>query len=203
MKQLTISQALRRRKKLKGDIALHTERLRHSISYDKKKEPAFPFTESNLALKKAKWELIMLEDAVAFSNAINRITYKGEQVRLTWVLRVLAELKGDIVRYEGYKSMHDLGVEREVTTEEEISDPYSIEEIPRAGGGVTRSHKTKKVNRTIVSNVTARECEDQIATLKQSFEELNDLLEAENHLARLEYEDQYPEGDGSGKAAAA
>lgn len=197
LKKLTISQALRRRKKLKGEIHTHTDRLRSSIVYDEKRPPSFPFEESQKALKLAKFELIHLEDAIARANARATITFKDETVHLTWVLRTLAELKGDITRYEGYE--HFCLPEKRNVDKVESPDLSEAIETPFAGG-VRRSHPKKTIETVRISNITEKERAQKVEQLQREFEELNDLLETANHSTTLEYQDQPAEDKVSGEA---
>lgn len=192
LKRLTISQALRRRKKLKGDIATHTERLSNSLVHLKDAPPTFPFEETEAALTKAKFELINLEDALARANAYTKIFFKEAGVYLTWVLRTLAEIKGDIVRYERYE--HMTLPNRDNVEKREVPDLSQVIEV-NTPGGTRRSHPTKVEEIVRISNITEKERAEKVEQLKREFEELNDLLETANHSSVLEYQDQPTEGE--------
>jgi len=200
-KALTISQALRRRKKLKGLIHTYTDRIQEALIFDKTKPPVFGYEETSKLLKQTKFELVAIEDAIAFANATNWLKFKEESVRLTWVIRVLAEIKGDISRYERYKDNGYLLTERENTVTEEVPDLTQMVESTSIGtGAVMRSHPKKTVSKTTISSITVKECAEKIQSLQDEFEALNDLLETANHGIVIKYQDQLTEDAGGGTA---
>lgn len=199
MKKLTISQALRRRKKLKGDISTFVRRLQEALVYDKEKPPAFGFEETSTALSNARFELIFLEDAVARANANTTLVFQGVPVYLTWVLRTLAELKADLHRYEGYE--YTCLPERENVTKTEAPDlSQAIEQTNSVSGQITRSHPIKVRTETRICNITTKECALKMEQLQSEFNELNDLLETANHTTVIEYQDQSVEDKKNGEA---
>jgi hypothetical protein len=199
-KELTISQALRRRRKLKGLISTYTNRIEESLVYDEKKPPTFSYEESSKLMEQAKFELVSLEDAVAFANATHWIPFKGESVRLTWVIRALAEIKGDISRYERYKDHSYLLAERKTVQTDDVPDLSQVTETTAISGGILRKHPLKTVTKTTISSITSKECADKIQSLQDEFEALNDLLEAANHGTVVRYQDQLTEEAGGGTA---
>jgi hypothetical protein len=197
MKKMTISQALRRRKKLKGEISTQAQRVQASLTYNKEDAPAFPFSEAQKAHRSAKIELIELETSVAEANAKTKLDWKGRSVSLAWVLRVLSELKDDINRYEGYRH-YGLLKEREVTVTNKVWDEQNVIATPQANGRVLQERVMKEVSTTTVSNVTIKECEDKVTQLKDEFDKLNDLLETANHRTEVSYQDQWSEEEKEG-----
>lgn len=186
--ELTISQALRRRKNLKGDLALQASRVNAAVVYDEKNQPPFSFSEADTAHREAKVELIELETAIALANARASINWRDATKPLAWVLRALAEIKGDIARYEGYRHR---GLQTKTRTEDKrmVSDTSQVLETPQ-GSGVRRSHPTMEEVTVTISHITARECEDKLQRLRDEFEKLNDKLETANHTTRITYKDQ-------------
>jgi hypothetical protein len=198
-KKMTISQALRRRKQLKGAISTYTERVSEALVYRKERPPTFSFEDSTKALRDARTELIALEDAVAYCNALNSIEFKGRRVRLTWALRTLAELKGEISRYEGYEHRGLLN-EHEVSEELEEAITDQIVTTTTPDGTQQRSYAKKKYTRITVSNITSRERAEKVEQLQREFDALNDLLETANHTVMIEYQDQPEEDNGHREA---
>ncbi len=199
IKKLTISQALRRRKQLKGSIAVFTSRLDEALTYDGKSPPTFSFEDSNRGLLDSRSELIALEDAVARANANTTIMFQNSPVALTWVLRVLSEVKGEIRRFEQYEHRALLN-EREVR--EEIDEPIPGQVITTTllDGSTNRSFVTRKVTKVKFSSITERERADKVESLKREFDSLNDLLETANHTTVIEYHVQSGEDKVSGAA---
>lgn len=198
-KKLTIAQALRRRKQLKGAIATHTQRVSEALVYEKKNQPTFSFEDSNNGLRAARFELISIEDAIARKNATTFIEFKGEKVALTWALRTLSEIKGEIARYETYEHR---GLRAQRETEEKTMEAIAGQIITttQPDGSTTREYAKQEVTRIFISNITERERADKMDQLQQEFEVLNDLLEAANHNTVIEYQDQPEKDKADGEA---
>jgi hypothetical protein len=94
--KITIAQALRRIKKLKGQIAEHTQRAQASVSYEKDKVPAFSFGEEMLLMKAAQLELVDLQSRVAVANAKATILDGEDVITHAEAIRRLQEIKGEI-----------------------------------------------------------------------------------------------------------
>src|SRR5579863_9382526 len=112
--KVTIAQALRRIKKLKGQIAEHATRAQQGVSYVSGKTPAFSFREAVLALNAARNEMLDLESRVAVANAKKAVTdASGTKLTLAHVIRQLQELKGQIAFLRGLNLRAETVRERE------------------------------------------------------------------------------------------
>lgn len=162
--KMTISQALRRIKKLKGIIAENTQRASQSVSYTQDKVPAFRFEDCRFLMQESTSEMIMLESRVAVANAANTITAKGVIMPLCTAIRLLQELKGQIAFL---KSLH---LRSEVVKSRELDWDESLE---------------KNVYRTVetvfVSDLSEKERDEKIKSLQDEFENLNNAVENANH----------------------
>lgn len=181
----TISQALRRIKKLKGELAQQNERVKASILYDKKDPPAFSYAQAVKARNEARTQLITLSTAVAVANANNTIEHDGMTLPLACVLRMLQEIKAQLAEYKALP-MHSLQKERE-TVRESVTEEY--EDVTGTDGEYKGQRRVKVVNKvTIVCEVTQAEWAEKVAKLEREFEDLNDKLERANHTVAFDIE---------------
>jgi hypothetical protein len=162
--KITIAQALRRIKKLKGQIAEHTQRAQASVSYEKDKVPAFSFGGEVLSMKAAQLELVGLQSRVAVANAKATILDGEDVITHAEAIRRLQEIKGEIT------FLKSLSIKNEVTkTQEEVYD--------RA-----QSNYVTRVTETVwVSDLTEKNRDLQVKALQDRFEKLNNTLEDRNH----------------------
>jgi hypothetical protein len=163
--KITIAQALRRIKKLKGQIAEHTSHAQQSVSYVKEKTPAFRFTSQLAALTAAREEMLDLEARVAVANAKKLVTDNSDKkVVLALAIRQLQELKGQIAFYRG------LNLRSETVREKEQNwDDDQMKHITR-------------VNEVVyVSDLTESDRAAYIRELQDQFETLNNAVEEANH----------------------
>jgi hypothetical protein len=162
--KMTIAQALRRIKKLKGQIAEHTQRAQQGVSYVSTKVPAFRFKDEMEAMTVAKTEMVNLEAAVAVANATSIINIDGKSVTVTKAIRDLQELKGLIAFLKG------LNLRAEVVRERESEwDDTELKNISR----VTEV--------TYVSDLTEQNRDQMVRDLQDQFETLNNWVESINH----------------------
>jgi hypothetical protein len=163
--KVTIAQALRRIKKLKGQIAEHTTRAQQGVSYVQGKIPVFRFTEALAALDASRSEMLDLESRVAVANAKKMITFvDGSKSTLALAVRQLQELKGAIAFFRGLTLRSETVREREQTWDEDAM---------------------KHINRvnevTYVSDLTEQDRDAQVKDLQDEFEVLNNAVEEANH----------------------
>lgn len=164
----TVSQALRRVKKLKGLIAEATERANLAVSYNKEKPPAFSFKYSMEELERYSSELVDLEASVAVANANNTVSHNGSLITLAKAIRVLQELKGKI---SFLKKLH---LRNEVVKDKEHDWNDDL---------------CKNVVRTIetefVSDLSEVDRDKLVKSFQDQFDELNSLVEDVNHKTNL------------------
>ena len=164
MSNLTIAQALRRVKKLKGSIAEHTKRAAGGVSYLSTNVPAFRFKEEVAALSADKEEMVDLESRIAVANATHSVLDGTETVTLTKAIRRLQELKGNIAFLNGLF----INTSTQRVREQEWND-------------VTNTYVTKFVEQTFVSDLSEVERDQQVKALQDRFETLNNAVEDANH----------------------
>lgn len=162
--KLTIAQALRKIKKLKGQIAEHEQRAKAGVSYDVNKVPAFLFAESVSQMFTIQDEVVALESRVAIANAGNYI-YDGEQrISLAQAVRTLQELKGRIAFLKGLNLRNETVKDRNSEWDEDQCKT------------VTRVTET-----TFKSDLSEQDRDQQVKALQNRFEVLNNAVEDANH----------------------
>lgn len=163
--KMTISVALRRIKKLKGQMAEHTNRAIQGVSYAQGKAPAFPFQEAVVALNTARNEMLDLESKVAVANAKKTVTAAdGSKLTLTRAIRQLQELKGQMTFLRSLHLRSDTVREREVEwNDEKMQNITRLTEV------------------TYVSDLSEQDRDREIKLLQDQFETLNNAVEEANH----------------------
>lgn len=168
---MTISQALRKIKKLKGQLAECTARAGASVSYPAAHPPAFVFgsmLDQATALRK---EITRLETRLAVTNAITMLADPKAVIVgmcLTHVVRELQEIKSEIAW------LKTLPVRAHVDTiQEEIEWTYEAD--------------NKRVRREIPWRCELPEDKRSalVDALQERFDRLNDLIERANHTTVL------------------
>lgn len=165
---MNISEALRKIKKLKGEIAVSQQRMKSSSCWIQGKEPTYSFKEVVQLLETQTTELVALESAVAEKNASTKVNVDGKQVSLSSIIRSLQEIKSKISLYEVLSIRTDKEVDRDRF--------YSQEE---------EKYVTEKVEKQWVSALTEIERDEKIKSLKEDFDKLNSILENENHKTQI------------------
>jgi hypothetical protein len=161
---LTIAQALRRVKKLKGLVAEHQTKAKNGVSYVADKVPAFRFGDEMTAIAEAIAEMVDLESRIAIANATSQVQEGDETLTLAKAIRTLQEIKGYIAFYQGLL-LRD-GVEK---TRESDWDEDSCKSISRV------------VETTYVSDLSEQARDRRVKDLQNRFETLNNLVEDANH----------------------
>lgn len=163
--KVTIAQALRRIKKLKGQIAEHSTRAQQGVSYIQGKTPAFSFREAVLALNAARNEMLDLESRVAVANAKKTVTdSSGTKLTLAHAIRQLQELKGQIAFLRGLNLRAETVRERET----EWNDDQM-------------KNLTRFTEVTYVSDLNEQDRDREVKLLQDQFETLNNAVEEANH----------------------
>jgi len=158
---LTISQALRRIKKLKGQLGEHQARAQASVTHLVEHVPAFIFSTQIEKMDVVRTELLDLETAVARANAATVLEWDGKKIALALATRTLAELKSQIAWFKA------LSVKAQAETSEEDYD-YT------AGGNV-------KVTKKFICHLPELKKAEKVTELQDRFDKLNDLVETTNH----------------------
>lgn len=164
MANVTIAQALRRVKKLKGQIAEHEQRAKTGVSYVSTKVPAFRFSEEVLSMHLAQAEMLDLESRIAVANATAQVTVGTESFSMAKAVRALQEMKGQIAFLKGLNLRSEVLRERE----SEFSDEKNTY--------VTRYNEV-----TWVSDLSEKDRDQQVKDLQSHFETLNNAVEDMNH----------------------
>jgi hypothetical protein len=162
--KMTIAQALRRIKKLKGQIAEHYQRAAAGVSYDITKLPTFRYAEEVAAMFALQDEMVALEARVAIANAIYTVVSDSQEVKLARVIRQLQELKGRIAFLKGLSLRNETVKDRQAEW-----DDNEMKHINRVSETTYRSDLTEASRDT------------QVKTLQDQFEALNNLVEDANH----------------------
>lgn len=166
---MNISTALRRVKKLKGDLAELLERAKTGVSYKQNDPPAFKFDECIAKAKTTRKELVTLQARIAKTNAVNMISFQGENITLGHAVLLLKEFKGQLAWYSELK-----GIVRNqpVTSQDETQYDYETE---------------KRVTRVVHYNCALPEAKraEAAEAIKADFDELNNIVEDMNHRVDL------------------
>lgn len=161
---LTIAQALRKVKKLKGVMAEETARMKAGVSYNKEEVPEFRFVDSAKKRELAQEELIDLESKITFANANNTVVCSLGTVTLSKAVRALQEIKGNITLYK------ELVLVNKVTKDRE--EYYSAEHAKYMS-------EVKEV--VMVSDLSEVDRDKKVKELVDAFEVLNNVVEDTNH----------------------
>jgi len=162
--KITIAQALRRVKKLKGQIAEHTQRAMQSVSYEQGKKPAFPFHEEMVARAAAQKEMLDLQSRVAVANAKATVNDAGETITHAEAIRRLQEFKGEIAFLTSLHLRNET-----VKNREQEWDLTSCVMVTRA------------TEVTFVSDLSEQDRAKAVKVLRDRFETLNNVVEDHNH----------------------
>lgn len=164
MEKMTIAQALRRVKKIKGQIAEHEQRAKVGCSYEKDKMPAFTFKEAVESMYKLQDEMVGLESRIAVANSQNNVALENNAVSLAYAIRQLQELKGRISFLKGL-------VIRNEVVKNRTSD-WDDQEM---------KHITRVEEVAYCSDLSEIDRDKQVKELQNLFEELNNKVEDLNH----------------------
>jgi len=164
MSNMTIAQALRRVKNLKGQIAENEQRAKSGVSYDATKVPAFRYKEAVEAMFAVQDEAVALEARIAIANATNTVLDDEQSLTMASAVRTLQELKG---RISFLKGLHL----RSETVKDRTNDWDDVE----------MKHISRVTETTFVSDLTEQVRDQQVKALQSRFEALNNVVENANH----------------------
>lgn len=164
----TISQGLRRIKKLKGKMAELTARARECVCYEADQAPTFDFDTVRKDMATTRNELIKLEAAVARANATMEIIFGEERMPLAEAIRRLQETKAEIA------FLRELPIRESIEKRQEDGWDHSI--------GRSLRNVTTVMWKTHMSKLTRVQ---EIEALNERFEVLNNAVEEANHRTRL------------------
>jgi hypothetical protein len=165
-KELTISQALRRIKDLKGRIARHSQNATACVTHRADDMPAYQFGAEWEKATALVDEMLDLQTRVALANAKATIDYEGRTRTLVWCTKKLVEIKGAIAWHQGLVVRA-----HEKTTEE------SFDWVQKVGGGPERV----RVSVEYACHLPEAAKAERIQALESKFVELNDFVETMNH----------------------
>lgn len=166
---MNISEALRKIKKLKGDIAQEQSRVKSSVSWIKGKTlPVYNFKESMDKLQVLSVELVSLESKVAEKNAVTKVTVGGKEMSLCEAIRTLQEVKSSIALYRELVIDNSVSEQREYVYDEEKDKNVTV-----------------KVKIEHESAITERERDTALESLKERFDIINSAIENANHKTSL------------------
>ena len=167
--KISIAAALRRAKRIKGQIAEHTTRATAGVTWDEGKEPGFTYEASVESRAKLVAELLKLDVAVAEANAGTKLP-DGKPV--VYAIRKLAELRSEIAFF---RALPVRTKQIDVETERERDYDAMLEKY-------VMTEKTT-THRSAISQAKRSEIVD---ALQLEFETLNAALEHHNHKTLVE-----------------
>lgn len=162
--KMTVAQALRRIKKIKGQIAEHEQRAKLGVSYDQSKVPAFRFQEAFGAMLQLQDEVVALEARVAVANATATVQDGDNTISVALAIRTLQELKGRLAFLKG------LNLRNEV-----------VKDRSNDWDDVEMKHISRVTETTFVSDLSEKERDQKVKALQDRFEVLNNAVEDVNH----------------------
>lgn len=163
---LTISQAMRVLKRLRGELAIAQQRMPASSSWQKGKEPEYKFGEITGERDRLSREVTSLHSRILRTNAATRLQDGDEEIYVSEAILRLAEIKGEISLLSGL-NLRRGEVEREP---------------------VLNYHGDVVVNQpplVFESAMSERERDEKVKELKAHFEHLNDEVEKANHVVTV------------------
>ena len=169
MADMTISQALRMMKKLKGQLAEHLERAVRAVSYPEKSPPAFEFAKCMEAADSVRDQLTRLDAAVAVANATTPFEFEGKKMPLIQAVKILQELKGQLTWVKA------LPVQAQ--SETTVSETEYVE--------VNGDYKHVRVDKKHVCALPEARRAELASSLQDRFDRLNDAVETTNHRAAV------------------
>ncbi len=170
----TISQGLRKTKKLKNQLTELLARAAGAVSHPEKNAPAFEFVASTLEAEKVRSSLVALETSIAIANATTVVELDADlravlslesDPVLAMAVRLLQELKGRIVWTKG------LAVQARTSTTS--SEPeYQM---------TAEGYRHVMVEKVTLCALPEPEKAALVNGLQDRFDRLNDAVETTNH----------------------
>ena len=157
----TVSQALRRIKELKGQLAQVSTRMQTSICWTEPgNKPPYEYKRLEGQRRELVSELVTLKAKLAKTNSLTNIVVAGKTMSLQMAVFILAESKAVVALLQG------LGIRE---GEERRTVDYDINHRP--------IYETIK----IVSALSVLERDKEVATGEEAINELNGIVEDANH----------------------
>ena len=166
---MTISQLLRKIKKVKGEIQENRARCQAAVVYDEKEPPAFDFKASKEAADKAIAELISLETALRQANAKTNIKTPRGDISLAQATIILAELKSHIAWLRTLSSQNH--------------EKKSVESVEYD----SVSRQPYKATHVYFCPFTEAQRAAELKTSQEEFDLLNDIVESANHRTNVKF----------------
>lgn len=163
IKELTIAQALRRIKDIKGRVAKHGHNAQASVTHRADNSPAYVFSAEWEKATALVDEMIDLQTRVSIANSRAMVDWEGKTRTLTWCTKKLAEIKGAIAWHEG------LTVRAQEKTTEET---YEWAQAQNARARVVVEY---------TCHLPEQKRDERVRALQDKFNELNDVVERMNH----------------------
>lgn len=164
MENMTIAQALRKVKQLKGLIAESEQRAKAGVSYNTEKMPAFSYADSVKDMISYQDEMIVLEAKIAVANATNFLTFGDKKISLALAIRTMQEVKGRISFY------------RSLTLRNEV-----VKDRSQEWDDVEMKHINRVVETTYRSDLSEKERDAEVKLLQSKFDTINNMVENANH----------------------
>lgn len=165
---LTISQALRRIKKIKGQLAESRARAANSVTHRFADQPAFSFGTCVEQADTLRKELVEMQARVALANAVTTVVWDERITPLCLATRLLDEYKSEIAWLRG------LVVKAQPDVVEEETD-YNV---------VSGKNDRRDVRFKCALPEAKRAAE--VARVQDLFDRLNDAVEQANHKTTLQ-----------------
>ena len=162
-REMTIAQALRRIKDIKGRVARHSSNAQQSVTHESSSPPAFDFATEWKTATELVDEMIDLQTRVAVANARTLVSWEGRQVPLAWCTKRLAEIKGAIAWHEAL-----------VVRAHEKTTDESYDWAPGAAGRV-------RIAKEFTCHLPEARRAEAVRALQDKFNDLNDQVEKTNH----------------------
>ena len=164
MAKMTIAQALRKVKKLKGDLADLNAKVKMGCTFEKTKVPAFSFSDSYKKFKETSQELIELQSKIAIANSKNSIKVDKRSISLALAARETQEIRSEI------SLLKELLIRNEV-----------VKTPDRNWDEITEKYVLKITETEYVSSLSEIERDTMIKELEAKYESINNALESANH----------------------
>lgn len=166
MSEMTLSQALRHAKKLKGQLAEVTGRAKAGVSYKDSQKPAFEFKASMEKASALRKDLLEMTTRIRVTNAVTTLEFGGRTIHMSEAVAKLEDLKGEIAWVK------ELPVKAQASVEESEYD-YND-----AGQRVM-------VKTRWTCELPEAQRADVVEKLQEEFDRLNDAVERVNHVTPL------------------
>lgn len=163
---MTLSQALRLAKRLRGKISILQSRASASVSHKSEDTPAFSFQAVMEELVSARLDLVILESRIGVTNAVTKVEYEGRKLPILMAVRELQETKAYIA------FLNALPVRAQAETSDE-TQTYVGDGVYRASKVPWKCHLPESLRVQAVDKAQA------------TFDRVNDAVESANHVTQL------------------